>query len=1011
MPVATADNPSIIGGKQRIVYDASAGIPSGFTAGGQTSQQLMAQNAPKQQPAQPVPATAQGVDALGAKVPTGVSPLPVGSIPGKYGAYVDTAYYNYGQDNQIIGLTIQEKGRPEMGEFGKTTFIPKSELVAEREKYYAEEKGTQDFLADNPYGMSTQTGYVGFGKNPILPGADTTTISIPIQTGAGLVAGGSVLKGTPAPLYNTRAELNTYASQIALEQQRLQNPAYGIPSYIASLGSPAGASILTGGIRNLFFGGKQDTAFEVAEQNVRFRGIRETQGAGGVLNYMVSQEAPFVGKSETSLAKPLAEGVTVGAAFGAVGSLTGGFLSRAPVVGGAIQFAVKNPKITEAVGTAAYLFAPENPVYTGVFPAGQARTSSLIAQGVSKETAQQRGGETIAQGVVSGVGFMKAAPIVQENFPLTSGQVRVPVGLAKEGELPPEKTVYSAIYERGSSIPGVNGRVWVGVSETGKVSFLPKDIPAESMPSLKSFKPPLQAEGVSAHQGGFLPRTELEANVLLRPTTTKAMGLSAAQGQQLRDIYTVTQLGGSVKSAYMDISYPPTTKAYGNNPKGVATTTAGVNFLEQTAGQISKAGGSYFTGPKMAPEVERLGGDLDLTLKTSSPEQAAAYAKAYASSVNKAVPGARIKVSAEGKPTGVDLHYQGEPEQPYSSQYPNLAFGKNLDMPAERIPGSRIPTATMAEQTARKASAQGIWSTPEGRLSVEPGLSRGKDVGDTLRAGYSQLQSAKATKQLAPEDIMKLNDALTRIGDYPYKTPGAKEGVFEARQAMAEGKGPSFELDVPKTATAPKVSDLRAGSLSDVIGSGAVNTATTAARGLNFNLQSGKPVGSVKPLSPPSMPRLDSGGYSPSGKPSPSSPSTPPSGQPYVPPSGGSSWSQISNYFGGSSSSSSSSSSYTYSPSYSYSESYSSYAPKPGTIPFFGMPAIPGGSSGVGRRRFGVVKSAKASYRPSLAGMLSGRTVAKAGRNLTGAEIRYPVASQPRRGVIHRFMPGGKRRK
>lgn len=190
MPVAYVDNPSVIGGKQRIVYDEAVGIPYAFTAGGQSSTQLMAQ-AEKKEVAKPVPiASPQQVDALGAKVPTGVTPLAVGQIPGKYKDYVDTAYYNY-RGNEISGLTIQEKGRPELGEFGKTTFIPKSELVAEREKYYAEEAKTQRFLKDYPYGMSTQTGYAfdfGGGGGYEIPAQSVApqVKSVPIQTGAGL---------------------------------------------------------------------------------------------------------------------------------------------------------------------------------------------------------------------------------------------------------------------------------------------------------------------------------------------------------------------------------------------------------------------------------------------------------------------------------------------------------------------------------------------------------------------------------------------------------------------------------------------------------------------------------------------------------------------------------------------------------------------------------------------------------------------------------------------------------
>lgn len=895
MPVAYVDNPSVIGGKQRIVYDEAVGIPAAFTAGGQTAQQLMAQNKAKPvvqvQPSQSVALT----DALGAKVPVGVKPLGEGFLPSKYEAYAESAYYNYNQNNEIIGLTIQEKGRPEMGEFGKTTFIPRKELASEREKYYAAEAERQRFLLDYPVGMSTDKGYVGFaassplvssiaapatqitsrliqtGTGPTLPNLGRPVTSVaPVISAKPLVAqakGGlytDTLKSRAITALKNRKDLpeeakaplikqleQTPESEFVKAQQRYEKSNEGLigePGSQKRLGlvGTAGAFLISGipaasavrapvtGLSIKRFIERAPPAGEYINSLVdASRGVPELFGGGRGPQYV---KGLVKARTVTGLTSEGKEAVAIAAPLKESYKKFPLDVERAPAAS-AIGRASQSIKLTEG-GVAQNIEA----VGPGRISSGApgAYTPADVA-GVTG--AARPGGGAYTQPVVN-----KWKPPVEWGTKTTVKQTPV----AFETSFP-----FSSIK---------TGEPNIMLASKLAPEYSPSAIAPESF-------------GLNIKQGQTYANVQLNEFDLSKGTLVNRLTLKYPQAE--------AGLKAAQQKGYNEWYIRQGAPAGSVRPKGAGTplkfTSEPVGVLDEAAKNV-KANEARFGEVKLTPSEAAEGNARlkEMIEKYKASEETARRIKDF----DKPIPFEGIvkpggDVATVIKPPGVEprpiAYYIEKPPSTSPGFIPEIGRVSYFEPPASG--GTITAWGGLLRNAANERSLDKLKDLG-GRLPITAQTSKLKDEG--LYTPYSGKQTTGGTQGT------KLTDATMQFNKQAQSfIPITDTGIFEI--------------------TAPKPSQ-------------------------------------------PELPREGGGG-------------------------------------GG-----------------------SETPGKPGRLSFLGLPTLPGGSSAGGRRAGGKFRvGLGGAYRPSLAGMLSGITVTKAAKSLTGGEIRYPIASKPRGRIIKLFL-GRKRR-
>ena len=223
---------------------------------------------------------------------------------------------------------------------------------------------------------------------------------------------------------------------------------------------------------------------------------------------------------------------------------------------------------------------------------------------------------------------------------------------------------------------------------------------------------------------------------------------------------------------------------------------AGVESVIKTTRKLGdkvfKVYGSFSDVSQRPPEFAREVNDIEISLKTSSREEAVGIAQQYASDLK----GAGIKdVSADtsehigvmvGKQKAIEVKFLGEEPSPEGSPSAKPGAGLRVGIEENRklntIEG--IKTASLGEQNIRKGSASANYfkvKTKSGNeiLGFEPAGHRPKDVVDFYAVGKSQLMRASETKTIPASEIARLNARLEQYRSLTWRTEGVAEKFAE----------------------------------------------------------------------------------------------------------------------------------------------------------------------------------------------------------------------------------------
>lgn len=711
----------------------------------------------------------------------------------------------------------------------------------------------------------------------------------------------------------------------------------------------------------------------------------------------------YVGNVATNLGTYYVTGAAAGAAFGAVSKVASPLYSASSQLGGeVVGKALVSKPAQVLIGTGAGI------VYGKEFVEPQVKSQGGTAlQAESAFYTSMAGLAGYAPAAISG------AKLAQQFSPIRGTSINVP-NAVPETRLKIGNPFTEPLLKRVPTGNEVIVDTRIGAAVYNENNLKPFWESKTNMEAVRNAKPPL-IDFKQTDKGvvGFLPKTEYEFNVLTRPKVFtelgKANGLTAdiAEAERGNLILRLAKPMQGVKSEFLNFEQPFTKTT---NPRQ----TAGMNLVDARLSEnpfnpsIKQIYGSYSSSRQQPQQFVAQSGDVDVITnlkigkdsgsligrgiyKITGVDSGQRLAEQYvAASKGKSDLNLNIKVSpiesgirmqwnraysnnlvakngkvvdlVTGK-TARDIHLYGTGELP-----PEVA-GLKLSQPNVYFKGSKVPFSSLSQETASTAARNlGMYRTPDNRIIISPPSNKPSAPAQFFRNFQSSFESAKQQGKLSAGEIKQ----------------------FEA-DALSFRK---LRWDIPDTEA--KYSEFKGGRLpKDYIGvkegSRPVSfSLTPKSGGFDFSSSFSK-AKSPNPFSPsPSASGSGSSLYSPySPSPSPSGSSSSSSGGSSSISSTYSSYSYSGSSYSGSSSSSSSSS--------ASSSSSSSYGYTFPTMSFLGVPTPPSlnpfnpyGSGTLGKSR-----KPKTKYQPSLFGILSGRTVSKAPRNLSGGEIRYPILYKP----------------
>ena len=249
----------------------------------------------------------------------------------------------------------------------------------------------------------------------------------------------------------------------------------------------------------------------------------------------------------------------------------------------------------------------------------------------------------------------------------------------------------------------------------------------------------------SGIQPDYVPVTPLETKVIAKKGVFKEVGfenpmLEAEKVDTFTDLMKMTE---KQKSKFIDKELP--LKIESLSKAGVKEALS----FSKKSGLVDKFYGSFTAVPQLIKEFKRVPGDIDVFLKTASPEQAQVFANNLVSRLNKKGETTRISKQSptliESNIKGrwrhaVDIHYVGEPlpvgDALLTPKAIEGAYGFTFEQPPIKIGGQ--PVMTLSESGLRKGAASLIFQ--ERGLGPKP--YRIKDVPDFLAIQKTLIESA-----------------------------------------------------------------------------------------------------------------------------------------------------------------------------------------------------------------------------------------------------------------------------
>lgn len=465
---------------------------------------------------------------------------------------------------------------------------------------------------------------------------------------------------------------------------------------------------------------------------------------------------------------------------------------------------------------------------------------------------------------------------------------------------------YTTAYEGLISTLGGKVRPLVVRGETGGITFL-KYPPVEQTPVLMQLSKSLTPQ--IAGNAAFGPSSAAETAFLTRPEALKAAKVTEA-GQS--KVALINELNSALQGTPSKLGsglFPGETK-YLNSEQ----TTAALSYIKSNVGQVDKLYGSFATNPQLPTEFQRVPGDIEVQLKTSSKPEAIAFAQGLASELKKAGADVKVKgvtIEINGN-TAIDIHYVKEPEASgvvSASANTGQRYGINLNQRTMQV--EKLPIFSLSEQFGRKSTATGyFFQGKDNSIVVEPPLQRAKDIVDTYTTGKVLAQNALDTGRISQTEFNSINKKLETLKNLPYgeALSGEKATRFQNElQLRLEELQKGFKVELPLQeqekilSQTPKSNNLFTSAGTSKLSSSANIYPSTdatslslspgksisskqASIGINYNYLSGfsstPTKGTSSSINLPS-PNQPSGNYflgfgSPSNRPSSSSPPIPP---------------------------------------------------------------------------------------------------------------------------------------
>lgn len=626
-------------------------------------------------------------------------------------------------------------------------------------------------------------------------------------------------------------------------------------------------------------------------------------------------------KAFTTAETPAREALTgaaVGYGFGAAGTLAGPFFSMGEIGGAVAKAAAANPKGIALTG------AVLNTGFVAV--TGSQSYKEAKEAGAGEQAAREAGASTAARSITFITGTkLGSALYAKQPSPFTGANVQVPVGSVEQ-----EVTVGGV---KQIVKQPINERVFTGVTYTTRAGeaiplvgkseskFVFGSFGQTSSPSLSKF---------SGSGASMVLETPAQTSYFGNPKTLAAMGASELEAQKLGGLY-VARSTQRTASAFME-KLPEETQTAGKDVKLALS-------------ELNKQGtkydlyGSYAAQTQTPKDLKNfVPADLDIRLKTTSPEQAEKVAKGLTESLNKKGSGEFFySVSAE-KPTLIestpklggasrhafDIHYAGEPLDPSLGAQPSGSqiLGMNINQPTLKIEGQNVQR--LSEQGVRKVGSTLTLRSEGGKISFAPESHRAKDIVDAYSVQTALLRSQASRGINTAQNEKYLENYVSAFKQTGQLTEEAAQARGFTLQLGSSGK----TLTTPTTgATFASVGSTFSGQTKTAFSVGSTRSPSSGSSKTPdyFTMKGSTSKASTYARSPSSPASLGSPKVSPPSGPSAytySSPPSPPSPKPPSPPSP--SPSSPSSLYGSSTYSSSKSSSSTYSSASTY--GYSSFS-------------------------------------------------------------------------------------
>ncbi len=447
-------------------------------------------------------------------------------------------------------------------------------------------------------------------------------------------------------------------------------------------------------------------------------------------------------------------GVAAGAAVKGIGGLVG---KTSPAIATkSTEFLVRHSKAVNvaAIGVFGGLAVKEDyEYYKDLKRAGTPKKE--IVEAVSTEVTKQG---------ITFIGFASGFRHgVKKGLPLKFGDVKVPTA---KGEM----------------------RLWRGVYvQEGRYA---QPLIGRSMGKIRAGTPKIP-EGLKISEG-YVPISPIETKVITAPASLKKLGFKEIDVKKIETATDIMAITEKQPSKYITKEFIREVKTL--NPKGVETV---IKHTQANKKIVKEAYGSFTARPQMAPEFQRVSGDIDIQLIVGE-EASIKFSKSLVSKLRKVGNKARLSkehptlIEVYGKDKkwhhAVDVHSFNAGELTLEG-----AYGFSFSQKAIKI--EKIKAMRLSEHGLRKGA--GSLTFQEGKIA--PPEHRLKDIGDFYVTQDTLIRSMKKS----PTGFLKR--AKVKKGKELLKDWKEQHKDYDWDEYFKSGKV-KVEILTPKKMSSPSIS-------------------------------------------------------------------------------------------------------------------------------------------------------------------------------------------------------------